>query len=163
MDDRRLRADLTELLRGGSAHVPPAQALADLPPVLRTRRLPGELRSIWEILEHMRIAQEDILRYMQDPAWVSPPWPEGYWPTEVPEVLPDAVWEATVARFLADLEAVVQIVQDPGLDLTAPIPHAREHTYLREVLLVADHNAYHLGQVVAIRRLLGAWPPGEGT
>ncbi len=162
MEDQRLRAHLVELLRGGSAHIPPEQAVAHLAPELRTRRPSEDIPSIWEILEHMRIAQEDIVRYMRDPAWVSPPWPQGYWPAEVPSQLPDSVWEATRAGFLGDLEEVVRIAQDPTLDLTAQIPHGEPgHTYLREILLVADHNAYHLGQIVQVRRLLDAWPPQE--
>ena len=157
MDVQRMRDNLEELLRGGSAHIALEQALAGLPGEARTRRPAGFRYSIWELLEHMRIAQEDILRYTLDPNWESPPWPEGYWP-RADEDLSDARWQETVDRFRTDLEAVIRLVHNKDLDLTAPIPHGEGRTYLREVLLVADHNAYHLGQIVALRRALGVWP-----
>jgi uncharacterized damage-inducible protein DinB len=154
MDDRVLREHLIELLSGGHAHVTHEAALEGLPPGLRHVRPKDGGHTIWELLEHMRIAQEDILRYTLDASWKSPAWPKGYWPS--PGKTPsDAAWESSVARFRADLEAVCALVRER--DLTAPIPHAAGHTYLREVLLVADHNAYHLGQIVETRRALGAW------
>ena len=104
----------------------------------------------------MRIAQEDILRYTLDPEWRSPQWPEGYWPDPRKKLTP-AMWTSTVKRFFADLEQVKSLVRDRKIDLTAPIPHGEGRTYLREVLLAADHNAYHAGQIVLIRRLLGDW------
>jgi hypothetical protein len=104
----------------------------------------------------MRIAQEDILRYTLDASWVSPDFPEGYWPKETDEVTEEA-WEASVAAFFADLEAVIRLVGDQNLDLTSEIPHGEGRTYLREILLVADHNAYHLGQIAQTRKALGDW------
>lgn len=157
MNDAALRENLIELLRGGSAHLTPEQVFAHLPPELRTRRPPGGLHSIWELLEHMRIAQEDILRYTLDPSWVSPPFPEGYWPAN-PDSLPDDAWEKSLTQFQSDLQEVIALVQNPEVDLTAEIPHGEGRTYLREILLVADHNAYHLGQIVDVRKALGAWP-----
>jgi hypothetical protein len=109
-------------------------------------------------LEHMRIAQEDILRYTLDAAWQSPEWPGGYWPPPAPaDRITDEMWEASVKAFFSDLEEVIKLVSDPDIDLTASIPHGDGKTYLREVLLVADHNAYHLGQIVQTRKLLGDW------
>ncbi|MBI3759096.1 MAG: DinB family protein [Deltaproteobacteria bacterium] len=157
MNDSVLRHQLVELLQGGQAHLTPQQALADLTPALRNVRPATGGHSVWEELEHLRLAQEDILRYTLDAAWVSPAFPAGYWPKATAE-LTDAVWSASVAAFFADLAAVSALAQDASVDLTAEIPHGAGHTYLREILLVADHNAYHLGQIVQTRKALGAWP-----
>ncbi|HEU4390010.1 MAG TPA: DinB family protein, partial [Blastocatellia bacterium] len=116
----------------------------------------GMPHSAWELLEHMRLAQEDILEYTLDPKWVSPPFPEGYWPDSSKRV-PAKAWSDSVARFLADLRRVIQLVRDPRIDVTAKIPHGEGRTYLRQALLVADHNAYHLGQIVDLRKALGDW------
>lgn len=156
MNNSTLRQNLIELLRGGHAHVTPEQALKDLNPTLRNARPAEGLHSIWEELEHLRIAQEDILRYTLDASWVSPDFPEGYWPKEAGELTGEA-WGASVAAFFADLEAVIEMVEDRNLDLTSEIPHGEGRTYLREILLVADHNAYHLGQIVQTRKALGDW------
>lgn len=155
MDEKVLREGLVELLEGGHAHVTLEKALAGLDPKHRGARPGTGLHSVWEELEHMRIAQEDILRYTLDPAWESPDWPSGYWPKR--ESPTEAQWDSTVARFQADLEEVSSLVREAGRDLTAPIPHGEGRTYLRQVLLVADHNAYHLGQIVQTRKLLGSW------
>jgi uncharacterized damage-inducible protein DinB len=155
MDDTRLRADLVELLKGGSAHLTWEQALRRLPSALRAASPGRGLHTIWELLEHMRIAQEDILRYTLDPRWKSPPWPAGYWPSVAEPT--DAQWRACVAGFRRDLSAVVRLARNRRFDLTAPLAHGEGRTALREVLLVADHNAHHLGQIVQARRLLGAW------
>jgi len=150
----RLRKDLVELLRGGAAHVGWEKAFAGIPPRLRVASPAPGHHTLWELLEHMRLAQEDILRYTQDPGWVSPKWPEGYWPKRQPT---DAQWKASLAAFRRDLADVVALVEDPSHDLLALIPHGEGRSYLREVLLVADHNAHHLGQVLSARRLLGDW------
>jgi uncharacterized damage-inducible protein DinB len=155
MDDMAVRQSLAELLRGGQAHLDPASALEKVDPQLRGKR-PTRLRSVWEELEHMRIAQEDILRYTLDESWKSPKFPAGYWPK--PEEEPsDAAFAGSVARFLRDLDATIGLAMDESRDLTAKIPHGEGRTYLRQLLLIADHNAYHLGQIVAIRKLLGDW------
>ena len=157
MNNKVLRAALVSLLRGGGAHLTLDGALEDLEPTLRAKRPPG-LHSVWELTEHMRITQEDLLRYTTDPAWESPPWPEGYWPddSDVSD-LTEAVWEETVRKFKGDLAEGVALAEDPTCDLTAPLPHNEAHTPLRQLLLVADHNAYHLGQIVSTRRALGDW------
>ena len=155
MDDSRLRRDLLELLEGRGAHVDFPTTFAGLAPEHRTARPIEDGHTIWELLEHLRIAQEDILRYTLSAEWTSPEWPDGYWP-EV-ETPTEEQWRAALDAFQSDLEEVEALVKDPSRDLTAEIPHGEGRSYLREVLLVADHNAYHLGQVVEIRRLLGAW------
>jgi uncharacterized damage-inducible protein DinB len=156
MNDSILRKNLVELLRGGHAHLTPEHALNGLSPALRNVRPANSPHSVWENLEHMRLAQEDILRYTIDASWVSPDFPEGYWPKETGELTEEA-WAASVTAFITDLEEVVKLVEDRNLDLTAEIPHGEGRTYLREILLVADHNAYHLGQIVQIRKSLGDW------
>lgn len=156
MEDRRLRDALEQLLQGGQAHLNFEKAMDGLRPELRHVRPGREAYSVWELLEHMRIAQEDILRYTIDPAWKSPDWPDGYWPAEG-TVPTEVMWNRTVTGFLNDLDGVLRIVRDVTCDLTAEIPHGKGHTYVREILLVADHNAYHLGQIVLVRKLLGNW------
>jgi hypothetical protein len=156
MNDSTLRKNLVELLRGGQAHLTPEQALAGINPALRNVRPAGISHSVWEELEHIRICQEDILRYTLDASWKSPAFPEGYWPKETKQ-LPEEAWDASITAFLADLEAVVKLTEDTSLDLTSEIPHGEGRTYLREILLVADHNAYHLGQIVQTRKALDDW------
>lgn len=156
MDDSVLRDQLVELLRGGEAHVKADAALADVSPELRNVRPPAEGHSVWEELEHMRIAQQDILRYTLDASWTSPDWPEGYWPPKS-ESVTDEMWQASLDGFFSDLKELTTLVQDSTVDLTAKIPHGDWRTYLRQILLVADHNAYHLGQIVQARKLLGDW------
>ena len=156
MDETVFRAQLVQLLRGGEAHVKAEAALAHVTPQLRNARPAPDVHSVWEELEHLRIAQEDILRYTIDASWESPKWPEGYWPSSTDTVTDDK-WKASVDGFFADLEELVTLAQDSKLDLTATIPHGEGRTYLRQILLVADHNAYHLGQIVQARKLLGDW------
>ena len=148
-----LRKQLVDLLAGRNAHVDLATALAGLEPADRHKQ-PEQLKSVWSLLEHMRIAQEDILRYTLDPDWVSPSWPDGYWP-DAAEVT-DKIWQTTLQGFKDDL-AEVKALAASDRDLTATIPHGEGRTYLRQILLVADHNAYHLGQIVDTRRALGDW------
>ena len=159
MDDAVLRKQLVDLLRSGHAHVTAEKALADVALDIRGVRPADGVHSVWEELEHMRIAQEDILRYTLDASWQSPRWPEGYWPAPVvpDERVSDAMWDAAVASFFRDRESVIKLIEDDSIDLTAQIPHGEDRTYLRQVLLVADHNAYHLGQIVQARKILGDW------
>lgn len=156
MEDSVLREQLVGLLQGGEAHVKPDAALAGVSARSRNVR-PGEnVHSVWEELEHMRIAQEDILRYALDSEWKSPEWPEGYWPAKSQDVT-DEMWKESVDRFFADLAELVELTRNPAVDLTAKFPHGEGQTYLRQILLTADHNAYHLGQIVQARKLLGDW------
>jgi hypothetical protein len=154
--ERLLREHLLELLSGGHAHLDFEKAIAGLPVALRGARPPGLPHTPWRLVEHMRIAQRDILRFSVDPAHVSPEFPDGYWPAG--DAPPDAnAWDRSVAAFRADLQAMKDLVSTPDTELFKPIQHGQGQTILREALLVADHNAYHLGQLVTVRRLLGAW------
>jgi len=155
--DQSLRKHLVDLLAGGAAHVDFEAAIADLPVDLRGARPESLPHSPWRLLEHMRIAQWDILEFSRDPHHVSPKWPEGYWPKG--DAPPDlTAWDRSVEAFRAGLQAMKELVTNPDTDLLAPIPHGQGQTILREALLVADHNAYHLGQLIIVRRLLGSWP-----
>jgi hypothetical protein len=151
-----LREHLLDLLGGGHAHAGFDRAIAGLPAGLRGARPTGLPHTPWRLVEHLRIAQWDILRFTTDPRHVSPEFPEGYWPEG--DAPPDpGAWDRSVAAFRADLAAIMGLVADPATDLFAPLPHGQGQTLLREALLAADHNAYHIGQLVAVRRLLGAW------
>jgi DinB family protein len=154
-----LREHLLYLLRGGGAHLGFDQAIAGLPPELRGAKPAGAPHTPWRLLEHMRIAQWDILEFSRNPRHVSPSFPDGYWPSG--DAPPDpGAWDRSVAAFQADLRAMQDLVADPSVDLFAPLPHGEGQTVLREALLVADHNAYHLGQLVLLRRALGTWLEG---
>ena len=155
-DDKRLREHLLYLLKGGGAHAGFDAAIEGLAVAKRGERPEGAAHSPWEILEHMRMAQWDILEFSRDPKHVSPEWPSGYWPkTQAPPNR--TAWNKSVKAFRADLEAMCRLVSRKSTDLYAPIPHGEGQTILREALLIADHNAYHLGEMVLVRRLLGAW------
>ena len=154
--DRTIREHVLHLLKGGGAHLGFDTAVGDLPADLRGARPPGVPHTPWRLLEHMRIAQWDILEFCRNSDHVSPEFPKGYWP---PGDGPprERAWDESNERFRTDLEAMQDLVSDPATDLLAPITHGDGQTILREALLVADHNAYHLGQLVVIRRALGAW------
>lgn len=155
-EDAVLREHLLYLLRGDGAHLGFEVAIASLPVVLRGVKPMGLPFSPWRLLEHMRIAQWDILDFSRNSKHISPEFPEGYWPER--DGPPDAnAWDKSVESFRADLHAMQALVANPATDLFAPIPHGDGQTILREALLVADHNAYHLGQFVMLRRALGAW------
>jgi hypothetical protein len=154
--DQSLREHLLYLLQGGGAHLSFDKAIAKLPKKLRGVCPAGLPHSPWRLLEHMRIAQWDILEFCRNPRHVSPEFPDGYWPKGDAPPRP-AAWEESVASFRADLQAMQDLVADPATDLFARLAHGDGQTILREALLVADHNAYHLGQLVVVRRVLGAW------
>jgi len=154
-----LRDQLIDLLDGGLAHLTFDQATDGLPPELRGATVPGVPHSPWRLVEHMRIAQWDILRFCVESDHISPEFPDGYWP-EGDAPPDDLAWDRTLAAFRKDHEAIKALVSDPSTDLLAPLPHGQGQTVLREALLVADHNAYHLGHLVAVRRALGAWHEG---
>jgi len=159
MQDQLLRNHVLHLLKGGEAHLSFDNAIADFPSRLRGAKPPGAAHTAWQLLEHMRIAQWDILEFSRNPKHLSPNFPSGYWPqTEAPP--DDAAWNTSVGAFRGDLASMQKIVEDTKRDLFARIEHPEAkaaHTLLREALLVADHNAYHLGQILLLRRLLGAW------
>ena len=152
-----LREHVLYLLRGGGAHLDFESAVADMPAKLRGAKPPGLPHTPWRLLEHMRLAQWDILEFSRNPKHVSPSFPDGYWPSG--DAPPDpGAWDRSIESFRTDLQAMQNLVADPANDLFAKIPHGQGQTLLREALLVADHNAYHLGQLVTVRRLVGAWP-----
>lgn len=157
MDDAVLRRSIVSLLEGGNAHVTMKDALEGIDLESSTVRPEGIGHSAWDLLEHIRLAQEDILRYTLDPGWKSPEWPEGYWPGPSPKMT-KKIWNNSVSQFFSDLSELVGIARDHSIDLTSEIPHGEGRTYLRELLLAADHTAYHLGQIVAVRKALGYWP-----
>lgn len=154
--EQALRQHLIELLKGGSAHVKFEEVVKDFPERLRGKKPEGQPHTAWRLLEHMRIAQWDIVEFSREAKHVSPKWPEGYWPEG--EAPPNAAaWDKSVKQFRADLKAMQELVEDAKTDLYARIAWGDGQTILREALLVADHNAYHLGELVMVRRLLGAW------
>jgi DinB superfamily len=153
--DSTLRDHVLQLLRGGSAHLDFDAAVKNFPVALRGRRPARSPHSAWELLEHLRIAQSDILEFSRDAKYRSPAFPEGYWP-ESPKPPNDGAWSKSVRSFRADHEAMCALVADPATDLYARIPHGDGQTILRQALLLGDHNAYHLGQLVLVRKLLGA-------
>jgi len=155
MDDKALRQEIVKILDKSEAHIDWKEALDGVPAKARGVRPPGSPHSLWELLEHARIAQWDILEFSRDPKHVSPDFPSGYWPeSEAPPS--DAAWNKSVKDFLRDMESMAKLFAE-AKDLATPIPHGSGQTVLREALLAADHNAYHLGQFVLIRRLLGNW------
>jgi hypothetical protein len=153
--DRALREQVLYLLRGGGAHIKFEDALKDFPAALVNARAEGVPYTPWHLLEHMRIAQWDIVEFSRNPEHVSPEWPEGYWPDKSKDAGVDD-WRKSVESFRTDLRAMEALVEDASTDLYARIPHGTGQTILREALLVVDHNAYHLGALVTLRRALEA-------
>lgn len=156
MDDRALKKQLQKFMNWHDAHADWKAALAGLAPGDRGTRPAGSPHSPWELLEHARIAQHDILEFCRNPEHVSPGWPSGYWPRN-PGPPNAAAWSKSVAGLGRDREALGKLAADPKTDLFRPIAHGDGQTILRELLLAADHNSYHLGQFVLVRKLLGGW------
>ena len=154
--DTALRKHLIELLGSRGAHADFSEAIEGLPEGLRGARVKDLPFTPWRLLEHLRLAQWDILEFSRNPKHKSPKWPEGYWPDGDAPASPTA-WDASVAAFRRDLAEMEKLVSDTSNDLFALLPHGQGQTLLREALLVADHNAYHVGQLILLRRLLGAW------
>jgi hypothetical protein len=150
------RAIVADALDWEQAHVGFERAVADLPAELRGRRPPGYPHSPWELVEHIRLAQVDLFEFMEDAGYAAPPWPSGYWPAS-PAPSTATAWDVSIAAVRRDRERLRAIATRPSLDLTAAIPWGEGRTYLRTVLVATDHTAYHVGQLVAVRRLLGAW------
>jgi len=154
--DQHLRRNLLYLLGGGGAHAKFDDVIKNLPPKLRGAKPANFPHSSWMLLEHLRLAQWDILEFSRNAKHVSPAWPQGYWPrTDAPPSA--AAWNKGIQQFRRDLKAMQNLVANPKTDLFARIPWGDGQTILREALLVADHNAYHLGQLLDVRRMLGAW------
>jgi len=155
-DDNALRAQLVKLLDFKEAHVDFDRAVKGIPPRLRGSRPEGAEHSRWQLVEHLRIAQADILEFCLTAKYKEKKWPDDYWPKS-PEPRNAAAWTKTIAAYRRDRTALQRMAANQKIDLLATIPHGDGQTYLREILLVADHNGYHIGQIVALRRRLGIW------
>jgi hypothetical protein len=154
--DQALRQQLKESFGWDGAHVDWRSALADLPVEKTGVRPAGLPHSAWELLEHARITQRDILDFCTSQKYQALEWPAGYWPN-TPAPPDNSAWEKSIRAFETDARAMCKLLENPHTDLFAKIPHGTGQTYLREAVLAIDHNAYHLGQFVLVRRLLGAW------
>lgn len=150
------REQLVQLLSGRNAHYTFDDAVKSFPMEAINTKPPNVPYSCWHLIEHLRLAQWDILEFVRDPDHVSPKWPEGYWPSPDELADPDD-WQHTIDFFRADLKAMEGIAQNTSIDLLSEIPHAPGYTYLREILLVADHNAYHIGELSILRQIIGTW------
>jgi hypothetical protein len=155
-NDKALRQHLLYLLTEGGAHLDFDAAVKDMPFASQGKVPEGGEHSPWQLLEHLRITLWDILEFSRNANHVSPKWPEGYWPATA-EPPSKTAWNNSAAEFRALMQGMVTLVKDDSVDLFARIPHGDGQTVLREALLAADHNAYHLGQLVEVRRALGAW------
>lgn len=156
MRNEFIREHLVWAIVEGNAHCPFEAAVAEMPFEKQGLVPAGLPRSPWELLEHLRLCQWDILEFSRSAEHVSPEWPDGYWPDSPQPPGPEA-WDESVARFLADRAEMVALIEDTERDFLEPFPHGDGQTLLREALLVADHNAYHIGQLVLVRRALGCW------
>ena len=155
-DDSVLRNQLVELLRGGSAHADLDTCVDQFPPQFYGSKPEGSPHSAWQLLEHLRLALHDLLAFSTDPDYLAPKWPEDYWPrSESPESPQE--WQKSVDALKADLTDFEKLIQDGNSNLYAKIPWGEGQSLLREVLIAADHNSYHLGQIVMLRKQLGAW------
>jgi uncharacterized damage-inducible protein DinB len=156
MSDSSLRAQLAKLLDWEDAHLSFDAAVEGVPPKLRGATPAGLPYSPWQLIEHLRLTQHDILDFCRNPDYRELHWPDDYWPPSAAPPKP-ADWDESIAQFRRDRAALQALASDSKIDLFARIPHGSGQTYLRELLLVADHNAYHVGQLVTVRRALGAW------
>lgn len=154
--DIQVRDQLRALLQGGNAHMTFDEAVANFPREQMNTKLPHFPYTPWHLLEHVRIAQWDILEFIRNPQYVSPSWPEGYWPAEGSQA-DESAWEKTLTSFRADLQSLLEMVADPTVNLYTPIPHGNGQNVLREILVVADHNAYHIGEFATLREVMGTW------
>lgn len=158
--DKVVRSELLALLQGGNAHMSLDEVLIDFPEQFINQKPPNTPYSFWHFVEHLRITQWDILEFVRNPHHVSPDYPVGYRPA--PEQKTDQVgWQKSCDGFRTDLEALQEMVQDETLDLLAPIPHATGYNIFREIVLAADHNAYHIGEIAIMRQIMDIWPEGN--
>lgn len=154
--DSVVREHLLELLRGGNAHMTFEEAIEEYPQASINTRFPNGTYTPWHLLEHLRRTQWDILDFIRNPNYREGTWPDDYWPAQDQQATEDD-WKGTIAAFHADMQALQAIVQDPQTDLYARIPHGTGQTIFREILLVADHNAYHIGEFAIMRQVMGTW------
>jgi uncharacterized damage-inducible protein DinB len=155
--DSAIRKQLAAVLAWKDAHVDFDAAVAGIPPEVRGTRPANLPHSPWEVVEHLRLTQHDILDFCLNPGYEEMTWPDDYWPS-TPEPADESSWQESLAQYREDRARLQKMADDPTLDLTAKIPHGQGQTYLRELLLVADHAAYHVGELIVLRRLLGVWP-----
>lgn len=155
-----VRSQLIELLEAKGAHMPFEAAVADFPADGINRRVPESPYTPWHLLEHIRIAQWDILEYIRNRAYLEPTWPDEYWPARDAVATPDEL-QATIAAFQRDRDALREIVADPSTDLFAVIPGTPGHTIFREIRILGAHNAYHIGEFAILRQVMGTWPAGR--
>ncbi len=153
---QRIRNFILDQLEGGNAHVDFNKAVEGLNPDESGIKIDPSLHTIWELMEHIRIAQHDILDFSRNPNYETTPWPEGYWP-ESPRPKDRQEWDDTIEAFQDDHRAMVDLIKDPENDLLNPLPHGDGQTLFREAMLIVDHNAYHIGQIVQLRKALGNW------
>lgn len=153
----QVRAQLVEMLDARGAHMPFEPAVADFPPEALNRLVPNGVYTPWHLLEHIRFAQADILDYIRNRSYLAPTWPDNYWPARDARATA-ADLAATVEAFRRDRAELRRIVSDPATDLLAVIPGTPGHTILREIRIVADHNAYHVGEFAGLRQVMGTWP-----
>ncbi|MBD3343977.1 MAG: DinB family protein [Chitinivibrionales bacterium] len=157
-NNESIRQEIVALLDGGNAHMTFDDVVAEFPIRLINTKSPDIPYAPWHFLEHMRIAQWDILEFIRNPSHVSPSYPEGYRP-KAKEQADKNMWHSSVNKFLTDLKDLIELAENPEIELFAPLPHAKTYTLFRELLLVADHNAYHIGEFALVRQVLNAWPP----
>jgi hypothetical protein len=151
-----VRTEVRNLVHGPS-YMTFDDVVADFPIKHINTRPPNVPYTPWHLLEHLRLAQRDILEYIEDPGYRLPRWPEDYWPER--EARADAkAWRKTVAGFRRDRAALEEIAANPKIELGAPLPYARQHTFIRELLIVAEHNAYHIGELAILRQVMSTWP-----
>jgi hypothetical protein len=155
-----IRKQLIWLLTGGNAHMTFEEAVADFPMEAINTRFPNGTYTPWHLLEHLRLTQWDILDFMRNPAYREGNWPEDFWPAEDKQAT-RADWDETIRAFLRDRHAIEELVADPATDLQARIAHGTGQTIFREILLVADHNAYHIGEFAIMRQVMGTWGKGH--
>lgn len=156
-NEQQIRQQLAKVLDWGEAHADFRATISDFPEELRGIAPPGFSHTAWELLEHMRIALSDIVEFTKDPRHKSPPWPDGYWPTSrVPPQ--EEAWDQCIESITDRLEEMQALILDRHRPLTEPLPRSQGQTLLREALLIADHNAYHVGQLVQLRKALKSWP-----
>jgi len=154
--DQQIRDQLTKLIRSGQAFKSLPEVLQGISAAVAEKRIADVPYTLWQLIEHLRIALYDILDFSRNPDYKSPQWPAGYWPQEDKPANQEAL-DKSIQSILAGLEAMIKLIQDPAQDLFKPFAHGDGQNLLREAMLVAEHNAYHLGEIVVLRRLLGNW------
>lgn len=158
MNDAELRKQLTNMLTVRQAHMDFEDAVADFPEAHINTRPPHSDYTFWQLVEHLRLCQRDILEYLTAAHYDWPTFPDSYWPDKTAVATPTD-WQTSIASFLADRQALVQLINDPAVDLFAPLPNSGEHQHnlMREIAIIASHNAYHTGELGVLRQMMGLW------